>query len=191
MSNLRAAIVSLVLFTLICGVTYPLLVTVIAVVAFPRQASGTIIERDGKAIGSELIAQPFTDPRYFWPRPSAAGYDGASSAGSNLGPTNPALIENVKARIAQLRAADPSNTAKIPIDLVTASASGLDPDISIAAARYQISGVARARGLLAREVERLVNLAVEDRTFGLFGEPRVNVLMLNLALDAHGAAPTR
>ena len=155
---------------------------------FPDQARGSIIERDGKAVGSELLGQPFSSPRYFWSRPSATAthaYNGAASSGSNLGPMNPALAEAVAGRIAALRAADPGNDAPVPVDLVTASGSGLDPHISPAAAEYQASRVARARGLPVEQVRELVASATRERTFGIFGEPRVNVLELNLALDAN------
>jgi K+-transporting ATPase ATPase C chain len=183
MNHLRPTIVSLVIFTVICGVIYPLLVTVVARVAFPGEANGSIIKRDGKAIGSELIAQPFTDPKYFWGRPSAAGYNGASSSGSNYGPMAPALVDAVKQRIADLRAADPSNDAPVPVDLVTASGSGLDPHISVGAARYQVSRVARVRGVPVQDIDGVVNRCIEPRTMGVLGEPRVNVLKLNLQLD--------
>jgi K+-transporting ATPase ATPase C chain len=182
-SQLRPAIVSLALFTLITGVVYPLLVTGIAVAAFPGKAHGSLLVRDGKLIGSTLIAQPFTDPKYFWPRPSAANYNGAGGSGSNLAPTNPALVEAVKTRVDALRQADPGNTDPVPVDLVTASGSGLDPHISIAAARYQLARVARVRGVPGSTVERVLAQNTEPRTLGVLGEPRVNVLKLNLALD--------
>lgn len=182
-AQLRAAFVSLLLFTLLTGIIYPAVVTGIAGVVFPRQAAGSLIERDGTAVGSELIAQPFHDPKYFWPRPSAADYNGASSGGSNLGPTAPALRQAVQKRIAELRAADPGNTLWIPVDLVTASGSGLDPHISPAAAHYQLERVARVRGIAPQEVQTLIDQFTEPRTLGILGEPRVNVLMLNLALD--------
>jgi len=185
--QLRAALVSLGLLTLLTGLVYPLVVTGLAQVIFPRQANGCLIVRDGKAVGSELIGQPFDDPKYFWGRPSATSpypYNAGSSSGSNLGPTNPDLEKAVKERVEVLRAADPGNTAPVPVDLGTASASGLDPHISPAAALYQVRRVARARGLDEGAVRQLVERHTEDRTFGILGEPRVNVLALNLALDA-------
>jgi K+-transporting ATPase ATPase C chain len=191
-SQIRPAIVMLLIFTLITGVVYPLVVTGIAQVAFPQQANGSLIVIDGKAYGSELIGQQFDDPKYFWGRLSATGtfpYNAfnagnlSGSSGSNYGPLNPALMEMVQARIDALKAADPDNMAPIPVDLVTASASGLDPHISVAAALYQVSRVAQARGLSDEEVQRLVNQYTERRQFGLLGEPRVNVLELNLDLD--------
>lgn len=183
---LRQSIVMLVLMTAITGVLYPLLVTGIGQAAFPRAANGSLIERDGKAIGSSLIGQPFSDPKYFWGRPSATSpfaNNSASSGGSNLGPTNPALVDAVKQRVEALRAADPGNMAPVPTDLVTASGSGLDPHITPAAAAYQAARIARLRGLPVQDVQKLVAAATEGRTFGLLGEPRVNVLKLNLALD--------
>jgi K+-transporting ATPase KdpC subunit len=164
-------------------VIYPLVVTGIAQVVFPHQANGSLIVVDGKAYGSELIGQQFDDPRYFWGRPSAAGYNAAASSGSNYGPANPALMEMVQVRIDALEAADPENTLPIPVDLVTASASGLDPHISVAAALYQVSRVAAVRGLSEAEVRALVEEYTEGRQFGFLGEPRVNVLLLNMALD--------
>jgi K+-transporting ATPase ATPase C chain len=184
--HVRAAIVSLAVFTVVTGVLYPVLVTAIAQLAFPHRANGSLIVRNGKAVGSELIGQPFDDPKYFWGRPSATApfpYNAGASSGSNLGPTNPALTEAVQGRVDALRAADPGNTAAIPVDLVTASASGLDPHISPAAALYQVPRVARARPMDAAAVRRLVAEHIEDRQLGLLGEPRVNVLALNLALD--------
>jgi len=183
---LRQAIVLLLLLTAITGLAYPFAVTGIAQLVFPHQANGSLIVRDGKPVGSALIGQSFTDPKYFWGRPSATTpqpYDGTASGGSNLGPTNPALTDAVKQRIAALRAADPGNRAPVPVDLVTASGSGLDPDISPAAALYQLNRVAHARGLPPDEVWALVDRNTEGRQFGVLGEPRVNVLELNLALD--------
>jgi K+-transporting ATPase ATPase C chain len=183
---LRQSVVMLVLLTLVTGIVYPLLVTGIAQAIFPRSANGSLIERNGKIAGSELIGQPFSDPKYFWSRPSATApfaYNSAASTGSNHGPTNPALADAVKQRIEALRAADPGNAMPVPADLVTASGSGLDPHISPAAAAYQITRVARARNVSVRDVEQRVAAATERRTFGVLGEPRVNVLKLNLALD--------
>lgn len=185
---LRNAVVMLLLMTAITGVAYPLVVTGVAQVLFPSQANGSLILKDGKPIGSTLIGQSFTDPRYFWGRPSATSpqaNNGMNSGGSNLGPTNPALTDAVKQRIDALRAADPGNTAPVPVDLVTASASGLDPEISPAAAAYQVSRVAKVRGLSESQVQAMVSMATTSRQFGLLGEPRVNVLKLNLALDGH------
>jgi K+-transporting ATPase ATPase C chain len=177
---------SLLIFTLVTGVAYPLLVTGIAQVVFPFQANGSLIVKDGKVVGSALIGQSFDDPKYFWPRPSATSpfpdNPGASS-GSNLSPTNPALVSAVQGRVDALRVADPGNTAPVPVDLVTASASGLDPHISPAAALYQVSRVARERKLTPDAVRALVEQHTEGRFLGLLGEPRVNVLALNLALD--------
>ena len=186
----RPAIVVLLMLSVVTGALYPLAVTGIAQAAFPRQANGSLIERDGKLIGSELIGQPFSDAKYFWSRPSATSafpYDAGASSGSNQGPLNPALIDAVKARVAALHAADPMQTGPVPIDLVTTSASGLDPHISPAAAAYQIARVARARGMPEQNVRALVARCTEGRQWTLFGEPRVNVLKLNLALDAPGA----
>jgi K+-transporting ATPase ATPase C chain len=187
MRELRPALVVLGLLSVVTGLAYPGLVTVVAKLAFPRQADGSVIVRDGRAVGSALLGQPFDDPRHFWGRPSATGpqpFNGGASSGSNLGATNPALIEAVTARIAALREADPGNDAPVPVDLVTASGSGLDPHISPAAARYQAPRVARARGLPPEQVQALVDAHTEGRTLGVLGEPRVNVLALNLALDA-------
>lgn len=183
---LRQAIVLLLLLTAITGIAYPFAVAGLAQLMFPHQANGSLILRDGKPIGSALIGQPFTDPKYFWGRPSATTpqpYNGTASGGSNLGPTNPALTDAVKARIAALRAADPGNDARVPVDLVTASGSGLDPEISPAAALYQVDRVARVRGLPPAEVRALVDRYTQGRQFGVLGGPRVNVLELNLALD--------
>jgi len=184
---LRTALLTLLMLTLVTGIAYPLAVTALAQLLFPHAANGSVMLRDGKAVGSDLIGQPFSDPRYFWSRPSATtpfAYNSGASTGSNLGPTNPALTDAVKTRIEALRAADPGNTAPVPIDLVTASGSGLDPHISPAAAAYQIARVARARGMPVTQVEKLVSAATEKRQLGILGEPRVNVLALNLALDA-------
>jgi K+-transporting ATPase ATPase C chain len=184
---LRPLFVLFALLTLITGVAYPLVVTGIAQVVFPWQANGSVIVgKDGKAVGSELIGQPFSDPKHFWSRPSATSpypYNGGSSGASNLGPANPALADAVKGRVEALRAADPGNTAPVPIDLVTASGSGLDPHISVAAAKYQAGRVARARNLPLERVMALVDANTEAPWLGLIGEPRVNVLRLNLALD--------
>jgi len=183
---MRQAATLLVLLTLITGVIYPLAVTGVSQVAFAHPANGSVIERDGKPLGSELIGQAFTDPKYFWPRPSATSLfanNPSSSGGSNLGPNNTALTDAVKQRIDALRAADPANTAPVPVDLVTASGSGLDPQISPAAAEYQVARVARARGMSADAVRKLVAAATEGRQLGVLGEPRVDVLALNLALD--------
>jgi potassium-transporting ATPase KdpC subunit len=183
---LRPAITLLVLMTLITGIAYPLVVTGVAKVLFPSQAAGSLIVKDGKPVGSRLIGQPFSDPRYFWSRPSASSpqpYNGLASGGSALGSTNPALTDAVKARIAALQAADPTNHAPIPVDLVTASASGLDPDISLAAAYYQVDRIARLRHLSPDRLRALVAKHARGRLLGVIGEPRVNVLELNLALD--------
>jgi K+-transporting ATPase ATPase C chain len=186
-SQLRPALVSLVLFSIITGLFYPLAVTGVAQAIFPQQANGSLIMQNGKPIGSALIGQPFDDPKYFWGRLSATSpfpYNAAASSGSNLGPTNPALIDEVKARVDALHAADPQNTQPIPVDLATSSGSGLDPHISVAAALYQVPRVARARGLSENQVRALVERFTEGRQLGVIGEPRVNVLELNLALDA-------
>lgn len=186
-TQLKPAIVLLALFTLITGVFYPLTVTALAQVAFPRQANGSLIIKNGHPIGSNLIGQPFDDPAYFWSRPSATApfpYNAAASSGSNLGPTSAVLLENVQARLDALHTADPDNTTPVPVDLVTASGSGLDPHISLATARYQAARVARTRGVDLDTINHLIDEHTEGRTFGVLGEPRVNVLLLNLALDA-------
>jgi len=191
---LRPALVLFVLLSVVTGLLYPWLVTGTAQVAFPRQANGSLIERDGQVVGSTLIGQAFAQPGHFWGRPSAtspAPYNAAASGGSNLGPTSPALAEAVQARIAALRAADPGNTAPVPVDLVTASASGLDPHISLAAAQYQVPRVARVRGLPVDAVTALVAQHTEGVWLGFLGEPRVNVLALNLALDAQPPTPAQ
>jgi K+-transporting ATPase ATPase C chain len=184
---LRPAISLFVLLSLVTGIIYPLLVTGIAKIAFADAASGSVIVKDGKAVGSRLIGQNFSDPKYFWGRPSATSpqpYNASSSGGSNQGPLNPALVDAVKARIEALKAADPNNKTPIPVDLVTASASGLDPHISPAAAAYQVERVAGARRLDPALVKDLVAKNTVDRQWTVFGEPTVNVLELNLALDA-------
>jgi K+-transporting ATPase ATPase C chain len=186
MSLFRPALVLLLVFTVLLGLVYPGAITGIARVAFPAQAAGSLIRHGERVIGSSLIGQPFDDPAYFWGRPSATGpvpYNAAASSGSNLGPLNPALHDAVAARVAALRAADPGNDAPVPVDLVTASGSGLDPDLSPAAAYYQVARVARERGISEGRVRALVDDATQGRTLGLLGEPRVNVLLLNLALD--------
>lgn len=185
--ELRSAILFTLVLTVLTGLAYPLAVTGVAQMLFPRQAHGSLIERDGRLVGSELIGQAFDDPKYFWGRLSATAptpCNAAASGGSNFGPMNPGLVESAKARIDALRAADPENQQPIPIDLVTASGSGLDPDISPAAARWQVGRVAKARGLSPEAVRNLVSRHTRERTLGLLGEPRVNVLALNLALDA-------
>jgi K+-transporting ATPase ATPase C chain len=185
-SQLKSAVLMLIALSVLTGVVYPLVVTGIAQAGFSSQASGSLIERDGKAVGSALIGQPFSDPKYFWSRPSATGpvpYNAAASSGSNQGPLNPALADAVRARIEALRQADPDNQAAVPVDLITASGSGLDPHITPAAAAYQVARVAKARGLAADRVQALVAEYTEGRQLGFLGEPRVNVLKLNLALD--------
>jgi potassium-transporting ATPase KdpC subunit len=191
--ELRAAVVLLLVLSLVTGIAYPLVVTGVAQLAFPAKANGSLIESGGKpvqdgarAVGSELIGQPFADTKHFWSRASATSpypYNASSSSGSNQGPLNPALTDAVTARVKALRDADPDNTAPVPADLVTASASGLDPHISPAAAEYQVARVAKARSLDAQKVRAAVAQATEGRQLGFLGEPRVNVLRLNLALD--------
>jgi K+-transporting ATPase ATPase C chain len=185
-AQLMPSLRMLVVMSALTGVIYPLLVTGVAKVAFPRAANGSLIVADGKTLGSDLVGQPFDDPKYFWSRPSATSpqpYNGMSSSGSNQGPRNPALADAVKDRIKALRDADPGNTAAVPVDLITASGSGLDPHISVAAAQYQLARIAKVRGLAAEQVQRLVAENTEGRTLGVLGEPRVNVLTLNIALD--------
>ena len=189
-NEIKPVLVVLGLLTVLTGAVYPLLVTGIAQAIFPEQANGSLIVREGRVVGSSLVGQAFDDPRYFWGRLSATGpspYQGAASSGSNLGPLNPNLEAAARARIEALRAADPGNRALVPVDLVTASGSGLDPHVSPAAALFQVSRVARARGLAEAAVADLVRKHIEARLFGILGEPRVNVLRLNLALDASGS----
>lgn len=185
--TLRPALVLFLLLSVVTGLVYPFAVTGMAQLLFPWQANGSLVQRDGKPIGSALIGQSFTDPGHFWGRPSATTpqpYNAAASTGSNLGPLNPALVDAVQARVATVRAADPGNVAPVPVDLVTASGSGLDPDISLAAARYQAPRVARVRGLPLGEITALIERHARRPWLGVLGEPRVNVLALNLALDA-------
>jgi len=183
---LRPALMLFVTLTLVTGIAYPLAVTGLAQIVFPQQANGSIVSVNGKPVGSELIGQQFTAPGYFWGRPSATGpypYNAAASSGSNLGPLNPALLDAVHARIEALKAADPGNDKPVPVDLVTASASGLDPDISLAAAYYQAARVAKVRNVTIDQIDALIEQHAERPWLGVFGEPRVNVLRLNLALD--------
>ena len=190
MSLIRPAAFLLLIFTVITGLVYPAVITGIARVMFPSQARGSLMMENGRVIGSSLIGQPFDDSRYFWGRPSATGgypNNAAASSGSNQGPLNPALHDAVAARVAALRGADPGNTASVPVDLVTASGSGLDPHVSPAAAYYQVGRVARERALSEARVRAMVDACIEGRTFGLIGEPRVNVLLLNLDLDRGNA----
>lgn len=187
LKQVRPALTLLALFTALTGFVYPLVVTGIAQAAFPKQANGSVLTVDGKQVGSSLIGQPFTEPKYFWGRPSGTGpqaYNGGSSSGTNQGPTNQALLDAIDARIKALREADPDNPAKIPVDLVTASGSGLDPHITPAAAEYQVRRVAKARGMDEAAVRALVAAHTRRPELGLLGESRVNVLELNLALDA-------
>ena len=187
MSILRPALVLFAALSIVTGVAYPLVVTGIGQSVFPSQAAGSFVVREGKTVGSALIAQGFASNAHFWSRPSATGpdaYNAASSGGSNLGPLNPALVDAVTTRIAALKAADPGNTLPVPVDLVTASGSGLDPDISLAAAQYQAGRVARASGVPLTQVQALIDTNAQGRLLGFIGEPRVNVFALNLALDA-------
>ena len=186
LKHLRITIISMILFTALTGMIYPLAVTGISQLIFPGKANGSLIKKDGKVLGSELIGQPFSDPKYFWSRLSATGpyaYNAGSSSGSNYGPLNPALLDAVKKRVQDLRAADSLNTNPIPVDLVTASGSGLDPHISIAAALYQAPRIARIRGVKEEQVRSLIDQNTDGRQIGFLGEPGVNVLKLNLALD--------
>ena len=187
LAALRPALALFLLLTVLTGVVYPLLVTGLAQLLFADRAAGSLVMHDGRAIGSRLIGQSFSEARYFWGRPSATTpqpYNGVASGGSNSGPLNPALLDAVKARVAALRQADPGNDAPVPVDLVTASGSGLDPEISVAAADYQAARIARARELAPERVRALIAQHTEGRLLGVLGEPRVNVLELNLALDA-------
>lgn len=189
MTLLRRSVLMFLVLTVLTGIAYPLVVTGIAQVVFPHQANGSLIEHDGAIVGSELIGQEFNDAKYFSGRPSATGptpYNAAASTGSNYGPTNPAQLNAVRGRVETLKRVNPEGTKVVPVDLVTASGSGLDPHISPAAAEFQIGRVARARGLSEPQARKLVRMHTEGRTFGLFGEPRVNVLLLNLALDNFG-----
>lgn len=192
MSILRPALAILALLSVVTGLVYPLIVTGVAQLLFPRQAAGSLVVRDGSTVGSELIGQAFADARYFWSRPSATGpfpYNAAASSGSNYGPTSESLRTATEGRITALRAADPGNDAPVPADLATASGSGLDPHCSPDAARYQVPRVARARGLDPARVQAMVDAHTQGRQLGVLGEPRVNVLGLNLALDAAAARP--
>src|SRR5580658_10543873 len=185
-SVIRPAIVLFLIMTAVTGIAYPLVVTAIAQLVFPDQAGGSLVLKGGKAVGSRLIGQNFSDPKYFWSRPSATSpqpYNGTGSTASNLGPLNPALMDGIKKNIDALHAADPSNTGPVPVDLVTASGSGLDPELSLAGARYQVARVAQVRGLSQAAVQRLVDSHARGKWLGLLGEPRVNLLELNLALD--------
>ena len=190
--SVKPAIILFIVLTVVTGIVYPLVTTGIGQWLMPKQASGSLIEKDGKTIGSVLIGQNFTEAKYFWGRPSATGpypNNAAASSGSNQGPLNPALAEAVKGRVATLKFADSENTLPVPVDLVTTSASGLDPHISPAAANYQINRVAKARGLSSETVQTLINDNTEGRQWGVLGEPRVNVLLLNIALDSATTNP--
>jgi K+-transporting ATPase ATPase C chain len=189
--QIRISLIATVLFTVLTGVAYPLVVTGVGQILFPGKANGSLIKENGKVVGSELIGQPFSDPKYFWGRLSATSpypYNASASTGSNLGPTNPALFDAVKKRIAELKAVDSTATQPVPVDLVTASGSGLDPHISVAAAHYQVDRVARYRVMSVEQVQTLVKEHTEGRQFGFLGEPRVNVLELNLSLDQFQAS---
>jgi len=186
LKSLRTSVITIVLFTVLTGFIYPLIVTGISQIIFPGRANGSMITKGGRVIGSELIGQPFSSPKYFWSRPSATSpyaYNAAASTGSNYGPLNPALLDATGKRVKELRDADPQNANPVPVDLVTASGSGLDPHISVAAALYQVPRVARSRSVSEGVVKSLVNQHTEGRTLGILGEPRVNVLTLNVALD--------
>lgn len=188
LKQLRTSIIAIVVFTVLTGILYPLVVTVIAQLIFPEKANGSFIKKDGKVLGSKLIGQPFSEPKYFWSRPSATvpfAYNAGASSGSNYGPLNQALLDQAKKRIGDLKSADSLNTRPVPVDLATASGSGLDPHISIAAALYQIPRVARERKLSETDVRSLVDRCTESRDLGFLGEPRVNVLELNLAFDSY------
>ena len=192
--TLRPALSVFLLLTLVTGLAYPLLVTGIAQVLFATAANGSIVTVDGKAVGSTLIGQSFTSPKYFWGRPSATApmaNNGLASGGSNLGANNPALLDAVKGRVDALKAADPENTLPVPIDLVTASGSGLDPEISLAAAHYQAARIAKARALPLAQVQALIDANAKTPWLGVVGEPRINVLALNLLLDGKTAQPAR
>jgi K+-transporting ATPase ATPase C chain len=194
LKQLRTSLIAIVLFTIVAGVMYPLFVTGVAQLFFPRQANGSLIQSNGKTAGSALIGQPFSNPKYFWSRPSATmpfAYNAGASSGSHYGPLNPALFTSVRKRIAGLKEADPQNTRPVPVDLVTASGSGLDPHISVAAALYQLSRVARARGMSEDTLRFLVAQSTTGRQLGFLGEPAVNVLKLNLALDEVHSVPGR
>ena len=186
LKSFRTALISILLFTVLTGLIYPLLVTAVAQLVFPGKANGSILTKNGKAVGSELIGQPFSSPKYFWSRLSATSpvaYNAGASTGSNYGPLNPALLDATAKRVKDLKEADPQNTNRVPVDLATASGSGLDPHISVAAALYQLPRVARSRNVSERVIRSLVNQYTEGRQLGFLGEPRVNVLKLNLALD--------
>jgi K+-transporting ATPase ATPase C chain len=186
LKHLRISLIATVLFTVLTGLAYPFVVTGVGQLLFPGKANGSLIKENGRVVGSELIGQPFSDPKYFWGRLSATSpypYNAGASTGSNMGPLNPALLDAVKKRIADLKAVDSTNTQPIPVDLVTASGSGLDPQISVAAAQYQINRVAKTRAISIAQVQSVVDKYTEGRQFGFLGEPRVNVLELNLALD--------